>query len=117
MRNLFWFIFILVACVICTAAAPEFGLPAWVGYLIGINLVTLILYAVDKFAAGRGLWRIPELFLHGVTLAGGTPLAFLSQKALHHKTIKPAFQRLFWIIVGVQIVFLVGWLGYQLFGG
>ncbi len=29
-------------------------------YFVGINLVTFLLYGVDKWKARKGRWRIPE---------------------------------------------------------
>ena len=75
--------------------------PAW---LAGVNVATLVLYAYDKAAASRGGWlRVPEGILHAAALAGGTPAAFLMQRLVRHKTLKPAFRRTFAAIVVVQL--------------
>lgn len=74
----------------------------WVAYLAGVSVATLVMYAYDKFAAVRAWLRVPELVLHGLALAGGSPAAFVAQRVWHHKTIKASFQRVFWGIVVVQ---------------
>jgi uncharacterized membrane protein YsdA (DUF1294 family) len=79
------------------------------GYLAGVNVATLILYGYDKAVAGGGQRRVPESWLHGLALLGGTPGAFLAQRLFRHKTVKPAFQRTFWMIVVLQVALLGAW--------
>jgi len=40
-------------------------------YLAAINIGSLVAFFVDKSRAKRGEWRIPEVRLHLLTLAGG----------------------------------------------
>jgi len=42
-----------------------------IGILIGINLLTFLLYRIDKWKARRGKWRIPEDTLIWLAIAGG----------------------------------------------
>ena len=46
-------------------------------YLCAINIMTFLLYGLDKQKAKRHKWRIPEATLLGVALAGGSIGAFL----------------------------------------
>jgi uncharacterized membrane protein YsdA (DUF1294 family) len=93
------------------------GISAWMGYLphwilslyLVASLVTFILYAVDKSAARKGAWRMPESTLHLVSLAGGWPGALIAQQLLRHKTGKAGFQAMFWVTVGVNCA-IVLWL-------
>lgn len=55
-------------------------------YLLAINVITLIVYGVDKFKAIKNMWRIPELTLLGLAAAGGAIGAWLGMKMWHHKT-------------------------------
>lgn len=55
-------------------------------YLIGINLLTFLLYGLDKAKARRGAWRIPEKVLLGCGLLGGTLGALAGMKLFRHKT-------------------------------
>jgi uncharacterized membrane protein YsdA (DUF1294 family) len=41
-------------------------------YLITINVLTFIVYGVDKWKARRGRWRVPEATLLGLTALGGS---------------------------------------------
>ena len=46
-------------------------------YLIGINVLTFLIYAIDKWKARRGKWRIPEDTLIWLAIAGGSIGALL----------------------------------------
>ena len=63
----------------------------WIVWL-AVNLVTFILYGVDKRRAKRGAWRIPEkTLLTGTWLLGGVG-AWLAMRMFRHKTKHLAFQ-------------------------
>jgi uncharacterized membrane protein YsdA (DUF1294 family)/cold shock CspA family protein len=68
-------------------------------YIAGISIVTFIVYAIDKAAAMRNAWRIPETTLHLLALVGGWPGALIAQQTIRHKSSKPSFQALFWVTV------------------
>jgi uncharacterized membrane protein YsdA (DUF1294 family) len=63
------------------------------------SLVTFVFYALDKNAARKGAWRIPEAQLHLLALIGGWPGAMLAQQIIRHKSKKPSFRFVFWITV------------------
>lgn len=63
------------------------------------SLVTFVIYAIDKRAAVKGNWRIPEAHLHLLALIGGWPGAMAAQQKLRHKTKKQSFRVVFWITV------------------
>jgi uncharacterized membrane protein YsdA (DUF1294 family) len=63
-------------------------LLAW---LVAWTPVAFIAYGMDKRAAIRGDWRIPELVLHGLALIGGVVGAWAGRFAFRHKTQKPVF--------------------------
>ena len=59
---------------------------------LAINLITFILYGVDKRRAKCGAWRIPEkTLLTGTWLLGGVG-AWLAMRMFRHKTKHIAFQ-------------------------
>ncbi len=60
-------------------------------YLILINLVTFLVFAVDKKRAQRGRWRIPEAWLFGLSFFGGSFGGLLSMYIMRHKTSKINF--------------------------
>ena len=63
-------------------------LLAW---LTGWTPVTFAVYGIDKRAAVRGDWRIPEIVLHGLALIGGVIGAWAGRLVFRHKTRKPIF--------------------------
>ncbi len=60
-------------------------------YLVIINLVTFIVYGIDKWKAKRSLWRIPEATLLAMAVIGGSLGAWLGMKTWHHKTLHKKF--------------------------
>lgn len=73
------------------------------------SLAAFALYLHDKRSALCGRWRTPEVQLHLIELLGGWPGALVAQQAFRHKTRKPSFQLVFWLIV---IAHQVVWLDY-----
>lgn len=61
-------------------------------YLIVINLLTFVIYGVDKNKARKGKWRISEAFLIFLAVFFcGSIGALLGMLIWHHKTRKPKF--------------------------
>lgn len=77
--------------------------PVW-GVYSAMSMATFIVYALDKRAALRGGWRVAENTLHGLALLCGWPGALLAQEVLRHKSAKPAFRRLFWLTVALNVL-------------
>jgi len=55
-------------------------------YLIGINVLTFLLYGIDKWKAQKGKWRIPEETLIWLAIVGGSIGALLGMYRFRHKT-------------------------------
>ena len=72
-----------------------------VGYLLIINVITFIIYGIDKRKAKKRLWRIPEATLIGLAFIGGSVGAFLGMRIFHHKTKHIKFY------VGVPAIFII----------
>ncbi len=70
-------------------------------FLIGINVLTFLLYGIDKWKARRGKWRIPEDTLIWLAIAGGSIGALLGMYLFHHKTKHQKFT------LSVPAIFLV----------
>ena len=70
-------------------------------YFIGINVLTFLLYGIDKWKAQRGKWRIPEDTLIWLAIVGGSIGALLGMYLFHHKTKHRKFA------LGVPAIFLV----------
>jgi uncharacterized membrane protein YsdA (DUF1294 family) len=74
-----------------------------VGYLLLLNILTFVVYGLDKRSARQRGERVPEnvlLFLAGV---GGTPAAYAARHYFHHKTIKRPFITRLRLILIVQL--------------
>lgn len=88
------------------------GLPRLAPVLLYLaaSLVTFGLYWCDKRKARLNDRRISEKVLHLGELAGGWPGALLAQQLFRHKTRKVPYLVMFWLIVGVHLVFWGAWL-------
>lgn len=60
-------------------------------YFALINILSFLLFGVDKWKAKRGEWRISENTLLLTALLGGAMGAWLGMRMFHHKTRKPKF--------------------------
>ena len=69
-------------------------------YLLEINVVALILCAVDKIRARTGKWRVPEGTLLLSAALGGAAGLLLTMLLLRHKTKHKKF------ILGVPAILL-----------
>ena len=69
-------------------------------YLAVINVVTFIMYGIDKWKAKKSKWRIRETTLLGLAVLGGSIGAWLGMKVWHHKTLHKGGNRDIDIIVG-----------------
>ena len=56
-------------------------------YLIALNIVTFLVYGIDKWKAKRAKWRIREAALLGLAVLGGSIGALQGMKVWHHKTM------------------------------
>lgn len=71
------------------------------GCLLGMNLLTWMLYGIDKQKARRRRWRIPEKTLLFLAAAGGSVGALTGMYMFHHKTKKWKFR------LGVPLILLL----------
>jgi uncharacterized membrane protein YsdA (DUF1294 family) len=84
-------------------------LPVLIAVLLGLNVASFGLFAVDKRRARRGGRRIPEATLLLSGLVSGTVGAWLAMWAFRHKTRKRAFQAQLALATLVDAA-LVAWL-------
>lgn len=54
--------------------------------LIVLNIVTFVVYGIDKWKAMKGRWRISEFTLLLLAVIGGSIGALLGMRVWHHKT-------------------------------
>lgn len=76
-------------------------------YLLLINLVTFVLYGIDKWKAKTDRWRIPEATLLWLAAAGGSIGAWCGMKVWHHKTLHKKFRFGVPAILFVQLALVV----------
>ena len=55
-------------------------MEALVYYILCVNVLTFIIYGVDKWKASHAQWRIPEATLLGLAVIGGSFGAWLGMK-------------------------------------
>ncbi len=75
-------------------------------YLIAINIVTFIVYGIDKVKAMKGKWRISEATLLLLAVIGGSIGAWLGMKTWHHKTMHKKFKYGLPLILLAQIALI-----------
>ncbi len=87
------------------------GTSWWLwGYLLGVNLSTLLLHAYDKLSAVKNLLRVPKSTLDSFTLVGGTPATLLARHWQWNQASKQPLKWTFWVMVGLQVfVLLLVW--------
>ena len=76
-------------------------------YLLAINVLTFLLYGIDKWRAKRARWRIPEGVLLGLAAIGGSVGAWLGMGIWHHKTQHKKFRYGVPVMLLIQIALLV----------
>lgn len=61
-------------------------------YLAGINILTFLIYCLDKLKAKAHWWRIPEATLLGLAAIGGSVGALVAMYTVRHKTQHKKFK-------------------------
>ena len=69
-------------------------------YLVFINVLSFVLYGIDKKKSIKKEHRISEFHLLFVSLIGGSVGSILGMKFFHHKTLK-------WYFWFLNITFLI----------
>ena len=75
-------------------------------YLLAINVVTFIVYGIDKYKAKKAKWRIPEATLLLLAVLGGSIGAWMGMKVWHHKTMHKKFKYGIPVILLIQIALM-----------
>ena len=76
-------------------------------YLLAANIVTFVVFGIDKYKAKRGFWRIPEASLLTMAVIGGSIGAWLGTKVWHHKTLHKKFKYGIPLIIALQAALAV----------
>jgi len=75
-------------------------------YLVVINFVTLGAMLLDKTAAKAHGWRLSELTIFFLSLIGGVWGTIAGMFLFHHKTAKPDFQAVIFLIMLLNLALL-----------
>ena len=70
-------------------------------YLIIINIVTFIVFGLDKYYAIKNKYRVSESTLFLLCLIGGSFLGFVGMKVFRHKTKKLYF------VIGIPLIMII----------
>ena len=76
-------------------------------YLLFINIITFMMYGIDKLKAKKGKWRISEATLLMMAIVGGSIGAWAGMRIWHHKTMHKKFQYGIPEIIILQIALVV----------
>ena len=76
-------------------------------YLLAVNIVTFILYGIDKYKAKKGKWRISEATLLTMAAIGGSIGAWAGKRLWHHKTMHKKFKYGIPVIIILQVALAV----------
>lgn len=74
------------------------------GILLTFNLLTFIIYGIDKFKAKKAKWRIPESTLLLLAVFGGSIGAWLGLQVWRHKTQHKKFYIGIPMILTLQVI-------------
>lgn len=80
-------------------------------YLITINILTFLVYGIDKWKARNGKWRISEATLLLLAVIGGSIGAWAGMSVWHHKTLHKKFRYGVPLILIIQVALII----YMLF--
>ena len=83
--------------------------------LIVINVLTFVVYGIDKWKAKQGSWRISEATLLLLAVIGGSIGALLSMQIWHHKTMHKKFKYGLPLILIIQILLIITRISQQLY--
>lgn len=106
--SLVWLI-VATTLLICywTRWIPYWQAGVYGGLVLTTSLLAFVSNGLDKWQAMRNWRRVPERWLHLLELLGGWPGAFYGQQFFRHKTIKPSYRRIFWLMV-LSHILLIG---------
>lgn len=75
-------------------------------YLICINILTFLVYGIDKWKARNGKWRISEATLLLLAVIGGSVGAWAGMSVWHHKTLHKKFRYGVPLILIIQVALI-----------
>ena len=76
-------------------------------YLAAINVITFLIYGIDKWKAKKNKWRISESTLLMLAAIGGSVGAWIGMKTWHHKSLHKKFKYGIPFILNLQLALMV----------
>ena len=85
----------------------------FIAILLTINIITIVLYTIDKRRAKKGQWRISEkvLLIWALFAPWG---AYTGMKLAHHKTQNKKFTVLIPLFMILHFLLVLGFIYYKL---
>ena len=78
-------------------------------YFVCVNVLTFLVYGIDKSKARQGKWRISEATLLLLAVIGGSIGAWLGMRVWRHKTMHKKFKYGIPAILMIHII-IIGYL-------
>ena len=85
----------------------DYFLLILIGYLLIVNIISIIVCATDKSAAKKGHRRIPEKTLFLLSFLGGALFMYATMLKIRHKTKHLKFMLTLPLIIILQTVLLI----------
>ena len=76
-------------------------------YLAAINVITFLIYGIDKWKAKKQKWRISESTLLMLAVIGGSVGAWIGMKTWHHKSLHKKFKYGIPFILTLQLALMI----------
>ena len=108
-RNPFLFYGVVFFGLALILAAVAYYVTQWILFwvwLLSAGVATVVAYGYDKLQAAQGSWRVPEMVLHLLSLAGGFLGGWAGMLGFRHKTQKTVFTvvlalaTVVWLVIG-----------------
>lgn len=78
-------------------------------YFVVINIVSFVVYGIDKYRAKKHKWRVSEKVLIGLATVGGFVGAITGMQIFRHKTKHMKF------VIGVPVITILWIVGFVLY--
>ena len=78
-------------------------------YLIVINIITFIIFGLDKYYAIKNKFRVSESTLFCLCIIGGSFLGYIGMKVFRHKTKKTYFRIGVPLIMILEAILIIKW--------
>ena len=78
-------------------------------YLIVINIITFIIFGLDKYYAVKNKFRVSEATLFCLCIIGGSFSGYMGMKLFRHKTKKLYFRIGVPLIMILEAIVLIKW--------